>query len=89
MNILVVLWYQILEEERTLNPRREADASIKIVPPNSISTKSREAEALVVVVVLLTPETALRLIPTPSIHPKIEGRSLGEVTEDPNPNLRV
>ena len=78
--------YQILEEERILNPRREADVSTKIVQPNSSSTKSREAEALVVV---LTLETALRLIPTPSIHLKIEGRSLGEVTEDPNPNLRV
>ena len=50
-------------------------------------TKSMEAEVLAVV--LLIPEIALRQTPTLSTHLKIEGRSLGEVTEDPNPNLRV
>jgi hypothetical protein len=46
-----------------------------------------EAEALDVV--LLKPEIALRQNPTLLIHLKIEGRSRGEVMEDPNPNLRV
>jgi hypothetical protein len=46
-------------------------------------------EAEVLAVVLLKPEIALRQTTTLSTHLKIERRSLGEVTEDPNLNLRV
>ena len=50
-------------------------------------TKNMEAEVLAVVLLIL--KIALRQTPTLSTHLKIEGRSLGEVTEDPNLNLRV
>jgi len=53
-----------------------------------IKLKNKEEEATTVVM-LVTAEIALQLAPMHFNHPVTKGRSLGEVTEDLNLNLRV
>ena len=79
--LLFILFHQILKL------RKGADAFTRSGPINQMP-KNKEAEAQAVAV-LINPEIALRQTLMRFNHPMTEGRSLGEVTEDLNPNLRV
>ena len=75
----------MLMEIEILTWNKETDASLMNVP---IKPKVKEEEAPTVVM-LVTAEIALQLAPMHFNHPVTKGRSLGEVTEDLNLNLRV
>ena len=78
--------YQIQEEGWNRMLMKEEEVLPKIILLLSIP-RSKEADTLAAV--LRNPDIALRQTPMHSTHPKNIGRSQGEVTEDPTPNLRV
>ena len=75
----------MLMEIEILTRNKETEASTM---NDQIKLKNKEEEATTVVM-FVTAEIALQLAPMHFNHPVTKGRSLGEVTEDLNLNLRV